>query len=172
MAPGNAWELTRRSLTRLWETGSWDPSGEHSLAAVLCAIARSERSKDARAEERRAKVYEKYALQQDVLRQPSGDSPEKQLLERAARREAERAAKWKVLRLRRSFERAGDDVNLLWLDLRLKGFETPQEMAAESGRPVGDFYLAAERRERHVLRLKQELEPCPKNDDQREEEDP
>jgi hypothetical protein len=170
MAPGNAWELAQRSLTRLWETSSWDPAGEHTLGAVLCAIARSERSKDARAEERRAKAYEAYALQLDVLQHENTLSPEEAALQRAQRRAEKRAAKGKVLRLRRSFERAGDVVNQIWLDLRLKGFETPAEMAAQSGRPEKDFYLAAARRRAHVERLKQELD-ARREDDHNEEED-
>ena len=157
-SPGNAWELAQRALTRCWETCAWDPRGEDTLAAVLCAIVRSLRSTDARSHARRIEVYEQYAQQHDVLMQATTRSPEEQMLHRARRRAEQRRAKWRVVRLRRSFQEARDDVNVQWLELSLRGYETAREMAEVSGRPEKDFYAAAKRRVRHVERLKQQFE--------------
>ena len=44
-------------------------------------------------------------------------------------------------------------MNLLWLDYRLAGVAEPSEMARLSGRDVGEFYRAADRRKRHAARL-------------------
>ena len=42
---------------------------------------------------------------------------------------------------------------MLWLDYRLAGVDEPSEMARLSGRDVGEFYRAADRRKRHTERL-------------------
>jgi hypothetical protein len=80
----------------------------------------------------------------------------------AAEHETERLvqarAHVKLRRLRAMFEKAGDEVNLLWLDRQLardpdSALEVPQMMATATGRPVEDFYAAAKRRSRAVMRL-------------------
>jgi hypothetical protein len=55
--------------------------------------------------------------------------------------------------LRAAFEKAGDEVNLLWLKHALDGETDLQNMAAASGRDVGEFYAASKRRNRLVRRL-------------------
>jgi hypothetical protein len=55
--------------------------------------------------------------------------------------------------LRAAFVAAGDEINLLWLDYRLAGIAEPAEMERLSGRDVGEFYRAADRRKRHTARL-------------------
>jgi len=61
----------------------------------------------------------------------------------------------KLAKLRVRFEKAGDEVNLLWLNRQLEDgkVKDPQTLAAETGRPVEDFYAATKRRNRHVQRL-------------------
>lgn len=59
----------------------------------------------------------------------------------------------RIEKLRAAFEKAGDEVNLLWLKLELEGVSDLQQMAAASGRTVAEFYDAAKRRKRALQRL-------------------
>lgn len=61
----------------------------------------------------------------------------------------------KLAKLKVMFEKAGDEVNLLWLNRQLDDgkVKDPQTLAAETGRPVQDFYVAAKRRKRAILQL-------------------
>jgi hypothetical protein len=69
------------------------------------------------------------------------------------RAEMERRNEDRIAKLRAAFEKAGDEVNLLWLKLTLEGEDDLAAMAARSGRDVKDFYAAAKRRKRAVRRL-------------------
>ncbi|MGH7439739.1 MAG: hypothetical protein ACRENE_28955 [Polyangiaceae bacterium] len=68
-------------------------------------------------------------------------------------RQAFTKAAAKLEKLRILFEKAGDEVNLLWLKYMLADVVDLQKMATDSGRPVEDFYAAAKRRKRAVQRL-------------------
>lgn len=76
-------------------------------------------------------------------------------------RELGSAAQEKLDALRAAFEKAGDEVNLAWLDYTLQGIDDLAEMATSSGRPVADFYAAAKRRKRAVSRLLAEQRGVP-----------
>jgi hypothetical protein len=67
--------------------------------------------------------------------------------------ESRTKASVKIEKLRAIFEKAGDEVNLLWLKLELEGVSDLSQMAAASGRDVADFYAAAKRRKRAMQRL-------------------
>lgn len=80
-------------------------------------------------------------------------SIEQQAVAREASQQAETAAKANLDKLRESFKKAGDEVNLLWLDYSLEGETDLQKMATRSGRNAEEFYRALDRRKRHVKRL-------------------
>ena len=83
-----------------------------------------------------------------------GRSDSEQLAaQRQLRLEAEARETERLESLRAVFVEAKDEVNLLWLDYQLKGIEEPAKMARESGRDAKEFYLAADRRKRHLERI-------------------
>ncbi len=146
-------ELQRRALTRLWERrASWDPA-KVKLATFLCGLVRSENSHDAEKAETRRKYEEEAVAKTVPLERTHAPSPEDLVLELEEADEDRRKALGKLEPLRVAFVEAGDKVNLLWLKSSLEGLETPAEMAERTGIPVRQFYLAADRRKRHVERL-------------------
>jgi len=93
--------------------------------------------------------------------------------EAIARNEAEVAKLRLALpELRKRFVAASDEVNLLWLELRLAGTTDLAQMARDSKRDVEQFYAAAKRRKRMVRTVLAELtgEPEAKDDDDEENE--
>jgi hypothetical protein len=80
-------------------------------------------------------------------------SDDRKITELETAREARTKASVKLEKLRAMFEKAGDEVNLLWLKFQLADVTDLQQMAKESGRDVADFYAAAKRRKRAVQRL-------------------
>lgn len=80
-------------------------------------------------------------------------SHEEQALALERSRESRTRASVMLDKLRAMFQEAGDEVNLIWMKLALEGVTDLQKMAADSGRDVGDFYAAAKRRKRAVMRV-------------------
>jgi hypothetical protein len=145
-------ELVRRARTLLWERATWDPE-KAPLAVYLCGVVRSEETHDTRATVTRAEKEAEAFEADDHLGETKAPSPETLAVEAEERAKARDDARGQLDELRRAFEDARDEVNLLWLGYRLEGVDEPAEMAALSGRDVSDFYRAADRRKRHVQRL-------------------
>jgi len=95
---------------------------------------------------------------EEQAKNPGTTSPEKLVeirqrldsLARLQRRKAEQA----LARMRAAFEKAGDEVNLLRMDFEAKGILALDEMARLRGREASEFYIAAKRRKRLILRLR------------------
>jgi hypothetical protein len=140
-------DLVGRAVLRLVRHG-WDPA-QVALKKRLLRLVWSEWThyKDETKKQRKA---EEEFLERHKLETPDvSPSPEQVLAERAE--EAKNQAE--LDRLRASFQAAGDEVNLLWLAYTTQGIDDLQEMATQSGRDVTEFYRAADRRKRHVIRL-------------------
>jgi len=168
-----AQDLMGRADLRLVRSG-WDPR-EVPLVKRLCRLVWSEWTHAAAEGEPARKAEEGFVRELEVTeglrvamptRPKEADAPEAaQAPEWAvpphehhvtaleAVHESRTKASVKLEKLRAIFEKAGDEVNLLWLKQELEGVSDLQQMAAASGRDVADFYAAAKRRRRAVQRL-------------------
>ena len=144
-----AQDLQGRANLRFVRQG-WDPRVV-TLVKCLCRFVWSEHTHAARENAATLKATETFLREQAIH---EGDAPSTE--DRVARVEAERQeearAKQQLDSLRAAFVAAGDEINLLWLDYRLAGVAEPSEMARLSGRDVGEFYRAADRRKRQTAR--------------------
>jgi hypothetical protein len=168
-----AQDLMGRADLRLVRSG-WDPA-KVTLVSCLCRLVwsewtneRTETATTRKAEQgfmRELEVTEGLKLVPGVPAK-LGEGPEaaqgpqwavhsheEQALALEASRESRTKASVKLQKLRAMFEKAGDEVNLLWLKLELEGVSDLQKMAADSGRDIAEFYAAAKRRKRAVQRL-------------------
>jgi hypothetical protein len=140
-------DLVGRAALRLVRRG-WDPA-KVSLTKCLLRLVWSEWTHHEAETAKERKAVEEFLERQDLEAPDVSPSPEEVLAERAE--EAKNQAE--LDRLRASFQAAGDEVNLLWLAFTTQGIDDLQEMATLSGRDVTEFYRAADRRKRHVMRL-------------------
>jgi hypothetical protein len=143
-----AQDLLGRSHVRLVRQG-WDPS-RVTLPKCLCRFVWSEHGNMRREDRTRREAEQGFLREQGLSHASTVEDYARRLDEE--KREEEQARR-RTEQLRASFVQAGDTVNLLWLDYWLDGIEEPMQMARLSGRPERDFYLAADRRKRHVSRL-------------------
>jgi hypothetical protein len=160
-------DLLGRVDLRLVRLG-WDPS-RVSLVRYLCRLtwsewthATGESDKDRRAEETYQRAFEADGG-------AAAPSAERLALDHGASEAAQVTAKARLAALRAVFEAGRDVVNLLWLDAALAladGTPDVHTLAAETGRDVAEFYAAAKRRKRAVLRLLAEERGVAWNDDE------
>ena len=73
-----------------------------------------------------------------------------------------------IEKLRAVFVKKKDNVNLAWLDATLKGPVDLEKLALETGRTVTEFYDAARRRKRIVVRLAAEAQGVKYDEDDEE----
>jgi hypothetical protein len=144
-------DLLGRVHLRLVRQG-WDPNAV-TLVKCLCRFVWSEwtHSLEETATARRAE--EVFLAEYEALEGPYAKSPEDHVLRLLAERVADARAAAELGELRAAFAEADDAVNLIWLELALRGFREPKDMAEESGRGVEEFYRAADRRKRTVQKL-------------------
>jgi len=145
-----AHDLKGRANLRLVRRG-WDPSVV-PLADRLCRLVWCEHQNETRESAAARRAEETFLDEQRLAPAAEPSAEDRAVRLEEARREEERG-KERILALRADFVEAGDTVNLLWLDYRLTGIDEPAEMARRSGRDIGEFYRAAERRKRHTARL-------------------
>ncbi len=145
-----AQDLQGRANLRFVRQG-WDPRVV-TLAKCLCRFVWSEHTHAARENAATREAAETFLREHDIHH---GDAPSAEdRMTRAETEEQEEArAKQQLDSLRAAFVAAADEINLLWLDYRLAGVAEPNEMARLSGRDVGEFYRAADRRKRQTARL-------------------
>jgi hypothetical protein len=143
-----AQDLQGRANFRLVRQG-WDPRVV-TLVKCLCRFVWSEHTHEKRETATARKAEEVFLREHGISHSPS---PEDLVTRRVTEQEEEERAKQKTEALRAAFVEARDEVNLLWLDYRLKGVDDPGKMAALSGRDPKEFYRATDRRNRHVARL-------------------
>jgi hypothetical protein len=144
-----AQDLQGRANLRLVRQG-WDPRAV-TLVKCLCRFVWSEHTHEAR-ENAAARKAEEIFLREQGIDEGHAPSVEDRSMRAETEEQEEARAKQKLDSLRAAFVEAGDDVNLLWLDYRLAGVDEPSEMARQSGRDVGEFYRAADRRKRQTAR--------------------
>jgi hypothetical protein len=183
-------DLLGRTNLRLVRTG-WDPNAV-LLKKALCRLVWSEFTHEL-SESAAARHAEEVFLREegihaeqppaapaglDPLRAPQNPvrhalSPEQHAVRAETEREEDARAEKERTRLRahlaalrKTFETNEDEVNLLWLDHRLKAVEaasaadaelppepSPAALAHETGRDVSDFYAAKKRRDRAVRKI-------------------
>jgi hypothetical protein len=145
-----AQELQERANLRFVRQG-WDPRVV-TLPKCLCRFVWSEHTHAAREYVATLKATEDFRREQ-AIQHSDAPSVEDEITRAESEHQAEARAKEQLDSLRAAFVAAGDEINLLWLDYRLAGIAEPSEMARLSGRDVGEFYRAADRRKRHTSRL-------------------
>jgi hypothetical protein len=123
-----------------------------TLVNCLCRFVWSEHTHEARENATRRKAEETF-LREQSIHQGDAPSAEDRITQAETEEQEEARAKQQLDSLRSAFVAAGDEVNLLWLDYRLASIDEPSDMARLSGRDVGEFYRAAERRKRQTARL-------------------
>jgi hypothetical protein len=144
-------DLLGRASERLVRWG-WDPS-EVPLARRMCRLVWSVWTHEKKESAVARRAEEVFLQREEVDEGRHVPTPEEQALRREQRNEEHARAMAKLEPLRARFEKAGDEVNVLWLDYQLEGIEDPKEMARRSGRAVEEFYRATDRRKRHVRAL-------------------
>ena len=144
-----AQDLRGRANLRFVRQG-WD-SLVVTLVKCLCRFVWSEHTHAEREDATARKATDIFLREQNVHDLDKGDAPsaEDWALRLEAERQEEAHAKEQIESLRAAFVAAGDEINVLWLDFRLAGVVEPAEMERLSGRPVAEFYRAADRRKRH-----------------------
>ena len=149
--PVRAQDLMGRVDLRLVRAG-WDPA-EVSLVRRLCRLVWSEWTHAAEETEAARKAEEGFLREMQMTEGLAIPSVEQRAAEHETRTEAQTYAKAQIEKLRAAFEKAGDVVNLLWLDYSLEDETDLKKMAARSSRDVTEFYAAAKRRKRAVQRI-------------------
>ena len=136
-----------------WERCTWDPD-KVELGEYLCGVIRSEWShltRDAAVERRRERDY---ATETETLDGPGDPSVEDAAIALEESAEGRDAATVVLAEMRAHFEKTGDTVNLLRMNFMADEIDSPAKMAELSGRPVEDFYRAADRCARLVRKLR------------------
>jgi len=146
-----AQDLQGRANLRLIRLG-WDPR-EVPLVKRLCRLVYSEHTNERSESETARKAEEVFVREHAIQVGRSAPSAEDAAAAIEAEREAAARGRAKLESLRALFTEAKDEVNLVWLNYSLDDIDDLGEMARLSGRDVKDFYLAADRRKRHVRRL-------------------
>ncbi len=171
--PERARDLMGRADLRLVRSG-WDPA-KVTLVSCLCRLVWSEWTNASHESKTAKKAEEAFLRELEAteglkLVKPTPEdaedgswtshdpewavpSHEGQFIAHETAEGLRRKAFWQLEKLRRMFEKAGDEVNLLFLKLALAGVNDAAQMAAQSGRDVAEFYAGAKRRRRAVQRL-------------------
>jgi hypothetical protein len=142
-----AQDLMGRAAVRLVRTG-WDPE-KVSLLRALCRLVWSEWTHSTEETAAARQAEEGFLREMEAETGGAAPSPEDRALAGERRLDAER----QLNELRMAFQKAGDEVNLAWLEYSRQEIDDLQEMARLSNRDVREFYLAADRRKRLVKRL-------------------
>ena len=144
-----AQDLMGRAEERLMRLG-WDPR-EVTLIKRLCRLVWSEWT-NVISETDAARRAEEGFLR-EMQDSESAPSTEDTAVRFEADNEANARAMAKLEQLRAAFAKAGDEVNLLWLEYRMQGETDLKKMALACGRETTEFYRAADRRKRHTRRI-------------------
>ena len=144
-------DVVSRACLRLVRWG-WDPS-EVTLAKRLCRLVWSEWTHEKKEDRRRRNAEGKFLAEMAVHEGTHSRSTEEYTTQLEQESEDEEHAKRQIQRLRAVFVREGDNVNLEWLQFSLEGEKDVAVMAKKTGRDVGEFYDAADRRNRLTQQL-------------------
>jgi hypothetical protein len=148
---GRAKELMGRVDLRLVTSG-WDPV-EVELKRRLCRLVWSEWTHETRETEKGRRAEEGFFRELEAADGVKAPSIEQRATELETEHEQKTKGEVQLAKLRAVFEKAGDEVNLLWLRYQLERVTEATKMAELSGRDVAEFYAAARRRKRAIQRL-------------------
>jgi hypothetical protein len=146
-------QMADEALSICWERCLWDPE-RVTLGRYLVGIVRSQWSTAARDGATEREHEELYLAEMEALDGAAGASPEDAILDHAEHQESQADALHLLTAMRTHFEKNGDTVSLQRMDFMADEIDSPAEMARLSGRPVEDFYRAAERCARLVRKLR------------------
>lgn len=146
-------QMADTAFSIAWERCAWDPE-RVSLGRYLVYIVRSEWSHDAEAGVTEREYGAEYVAEMEALYGPGDPSPEDATIERGERAESREEAVRELDLVRGTLQERGDTVGLQAIDFMLDDVFEPAEMARLSGRPVEEFYRAADRRARLVAKLR------------------
>ncbi|MDP9002076.1 MAG: hypothetical protein M3O46_18440 [Myxococcota bacterium] len=158
-----AQDLMGRVDLRLVRLG-WDPK-EVALVRRLCRLVWSEWSHAVDETDAARRAADGFLVEMKATGEIAVPPIEQQITDEETRRETLAKGLAHLEKLRASFEKEGDEVNLLWLEHARDGEMTPQTLAQRSGRDVTEFYAAAKRRKRAVQRLLAEERGVPYEED-------
>jgi hypothetical protein len=150
-------QMADDALRLCWERCTWDPQ-KVTLGEYLVGVVRSEWSRLARDKGTERRDEEDYLTEQATLAGTSGASPEDAAIALEDSAEGEAAALRLLGEMKAHFEKTGDTVNLERMQFMADEIDSPAEMTKRSGRPVEDYYRAADR----CARLKRKLLARPK----------
>ncbi len=159
---GSARELMGRVDLRLVRQG-WDPR-EVPLARRLCRLVWSEWTHSVEADDAASRATERYFGELQATEGVSVPSAEQRVVDQEASQRARKRAQAQLDKLRAAFVKAGDAINVAWLDAMLEGVSDLQEVAKRLGRDVSELYRATDRRKRLVRRLLAEENGAPYNE--------
>ena len=155
---GRAEDLVGRANVRLVRSG-WEPE-RVALVGAFCRLVWSEWTNELRERETQREAERGYLRERRTYRGHLTRDIEERAIELEDELRNEAAAKARddarLATLIERFEKAGDAVNLLWLDFARRGIESPSQIARESGCEVRELYRAADRRKRHVKQILEE----------------
>ncbi len=160
----SARDLMGRADLRLVRQG-WDPK-DVPLERRLCRLVWSEWTHAVEEDEAAGRATERYFHELEATEGVSVPSAERHALDREASEKKRAHAQAQLDKLRAAFVKAGDEVNLLWLDASFEDVVDAQTMAQRTGRDVAEFYAAAKRRKRVVGRLLAEENGAPYNEEE------
>jgi hypothetical protein len=144
-------DVLGRALLRLVRQG-WDPA-EVPLKKRLIRLVWSEFTHEAGERRVQREAEGRYVLEmRHHVRDDLLSAEDRHLLE-ADRRRERMEAEVGLIQLKVEFQKRDDVVNLEWLEYRVRGITSVDEMARLSRREPREFYLAAERRRRILSRL-------------------
>jgi hypothetical protein len=146
-----AQDLQGRANLRFLRLG-WDPRVV-ALVKRLCRLVWSEHTNERSESDKTRRAEEIFLREQGIHVGTSTPSAAETAARIAEERRNEELDERQLEALRAAFIAAKDEVNLLWLDYALEEITDLAEMARRATLDVKDFYLAADRRKRHVQRL-------------------
>jgi hypothetical protein len=146
-----AQDLQGRANVRLVRQG-WDP-GAVTLVKCLCRFVWSEHAHAKRESEAARRAEVAFLGEQAVHHADTAPSIEDLATRLETERQEDERTTKRIASVRAAFVKAGDTMNLLWLDYQLNGVDEPSEMARLSGHDVNEFYRATVRRKRHTAQL-------------------
>ncbi|MGH7294532.1 MAG: hypothetical protein ACRELB_06360, partial [Polyangiaceae bacterium] len=145
-------QMADDALRLCWERCTWDPR-KVTLGEYLVGVVRSEWSRLTRDGKTERRGAEKYLTERATLEGPGDTSAEQAAIALEESAEGQGEAVRVLAAMKAHFEKTGDTVNLERMDFMADEIDLPAEMARRSGRPVEDFYRAADR----CARLKRKL---------------
>jgi hypothetical protein len=166
-------DLLGRTNLRLVRWG-WDPA-EVPLVKRLCRLVWSEHTHQLRETDAAKRAEQAFLREQEVTEgRAQASTPSRE--ERVVRLEQEREddardarelerLRGKLDELRAHLRAEKDEVNLLYLDYVAREITDPARMARDSTRDVTEFYAAAKRRKRVVLKLLAAKSGVPENEE-------